>query len=268
MHCEGSYSSEHLQKLFCTVYTFLFYLQHLFSFYTLTHLVFSEVTTAGLLFPSPKLKQWWCPRLCLVPCIYHVHITIQLLRPGRFFSACQRPWSPRWWAQSCSCPLPLTCSGSLPGGGSHRWLCCRPSSVLWHCFSGGKGRVSSHSMEHDYFHTLQHHWFCRIKSRLAVQQAFAPSVHSLQVLKEASFWFSLCQAHFIKAAGLKTKSSQIFSHIWATACLQPGIMAMERSRGGSDLENLNNPHFLQKLTSVCCLRCSWKVASLHHYTDH
>lgn len=100
-------------------------------------------STAGLSFPPKKLKCWWCPRLCLVPCIYHVHISTQLPISGRFFSACQRPWSPRWLGRSCSCPRPLTCSGSLPGGGSHRWLCCRPSSVLLHCFSGGKGRVSS-----------------------------------------------------------------------------------------------------------------------------
>lgn len=31
-----------------------------------------------------------------------------------------------------------------------------------------------------------------------MQQAFAPSVHGLELLREGSSWFSQCQAHFIK----------------------------------------------------------------------
>lgn len=53
-----------------------------------------------------------------------------------------------------------------------------------------------------------------------MQRAFAPSVHSLQLLKEDSLWFSQCQAHFIKAAGLKTKSRPDFQPHLAY-CLPP-----------------------------------------------
>lgn len=53
-----------------------------------------------------------------------------ILTSGCFSSAGRRPWSRRWWGQSCYCPFLPTGSGSLPGGESHRSLCCRLASVL------------------------------------------------------------------------------------------------------------------------------------------
>lgn len=145
MHCEGSYPSRTSPKaLLHSLHVFILFVTSFFFLHCYLACLLRGYPCSSAI-PPKNLKFWWCHRFCLVPCIYRVHITLQLLISGRFFFACRRPWSPHWLGQSCSCPLPLTCSGSLPGGGSHRWLCCRPSSVLLHCFSGGKGRVRSHS---------------------------------------------------------------------------------------------------------------------------
>ncbi len=57
-----------------------------------------------------------------------------VLTQGRAASVCQTPGHPRWWERSCCVPALLTGSGSQPSGGSHRWMCCMPASVLLHYF--------------------------------------------------------------------------------------------------------------------------------------
>lgn len=205
---------EHLQKLFCTVYTRLCSICNIFFLSTLLLALSSQrLPLQGCYSPLQNQDVGdgpgcvWCHVFTVFTSPFSFSHLDTSSSPAKGLGA--HIGGDKVVLAHCPWPAQEVCQAVGHTGGcvAGPLLCC------YTAFQEEKEELVPTAWNVTCFHVFTH-WnitnSAGLKAGWLCSRHFALSVHGLQLLKEASFWFPQCQAHFIKAAGLKTKSRPDF----------------------------------------------------------